>query len=39
MTRGHDLSDSNVQTATIGLLITLVIFVVFAINSFKWEKK
>lgn len=38
MTRDYTLSDETVKTATIGLFIWLVLFVVLAVKSFKWEK-
>ncbi len=38
MIRGHDLMENNVRTAVIGLSVWLILFVILAIRSFKWEK-
>jgi ABC-2 type transport system permease protein len=39
MTRGYSLLDSETRTATIGVSVWLVIFVVLAISTFKWERE
>ncbi|MBN2015520.1 ABC transporter permease [Candidatus Dojkabacteria bacterium] len=39
MTRGYGLLDDTVKTATIGISVWLIIFIILAIRSFKWEKK
>lgn len=38
MTRGFSLENSEIQTATLGLCAWLVLFIVIALRSFKWEK-
>jgi ABC-2 type transport system permease protein len=39
MTRGYGFGNDDIRMWTFGLVIWLVLFVVLAITSFKWEKK
>jgi len=39
MTRGHTLTDKNIQTAILGMFVWFILFVAVAIKTFKWEKK
>jgi ABC-2 type transport system permease protein len=38
MTRGYSFTDSTVRTASIGVVVWLILMVLLAIKSFKWEK-
>lgn len=39
MTRGFSLANTEIRMATIGLSAWLLLFIIIAIKSFKWEKK
>jgi ABC-2 type transport system permease protein len=39
MTRGYSLKDNDIRIWTLGLLVWLVLFVILAVRSFRWEKK